>query len=77
MIPHEIPTRPWKKIGIDYFTLLNQDYLLIIDYFSKYPEIIPVASKTAGTTSGVAKVGHTGAHARPTLSCAPPSSQHD
>ena len=25
--------------------------------------------------SGVAKVGHTGAHAPPTLSCAPPSSQ--
>ena len=50
MVPHEIPARPWEKVGIDYFTLLNQDYLLIIDYFSKYPEVILVSSKTAGAT---------------------------
>ena len=50
MIPHEVPTRPWEKLGIDYFTLLNQDYLLIVDYFSKYPEVSQVSSKTAGAT---------------------------
>ena len=50
MVPHDIPTRPWKKIGIDYFTFLNQDYLLMVDYFSKYPEVIPVSSKTADAT---------------------------
>ena len=47
---YDIPARPWKKIGIDYFSLLNQDYLLMVDYFSKYPEVIPVSSKTAGAT---------------------------
>ena len=50
MIPHNIPARPWKKIGVNYFTLLNQDYLLLVDYFSKYLEVIPVSSKTAGAT---------------------------
>ena len=50
MVPHEIPTRPWEKVGIDYFTLLNQDYLLIVDYFSKYLQVILVSSKTAGAT---------------------------
>ena len=50
MIPYSIPARPWKKIGIDYLTLLNQDYLLIVNYFSKYPEVIPVSSKTANAT---------------------------
>ena len=39
-----------EKIGVDYFSLLNQDYLLLVDYFSKYPEVIPVSSKTAGAT---------------------------
>ena len=50
MIPHEVPTRLWEKPGIDYFTLLNQDYLLIVDYFSKYPEVSQVSSKMAGAT---------------------------
>ena len=50
MIPHDTPTRPWEKVGFDYFNLLNQDYLLIVDYFSKYPEVILAPSKTAGAT---------------------------
>jgi len=28
----------------------NQDYLLVVDYFSKYPEVIPVQSKSAYST---------------------------
>ena len=50
MIPHEVSTRPWEKLGIDYFTLLNQDNLLIVDYFSKYPVVSQVSSKMAGAT---------------------------
>ena len=38
------------RVGVDYFTLLDQDYLLIVDYFSKFPEVIPVSSKTAEAT---------------------------
>ena len=34
IIPHEISSRPWEKLGVNYFTLSNQDYLIIVDYFS-------------------------------------------
>ena len=47
---HLIPMLPWHKVGADYFTVANQDYLLVVDYFSKYPEVIPVQSKSAHTT---------------------------
>ena len=43
------------KIGADYFTIGTQDYLLIVDYFSKYPEVIPVTSKSADATVQVMK----------------------
>ena len=33
-----------------YFTLHTQDYLLVVDYYSKYPEVIPMATKTAEAT---------------------------
>ena len=50
MIPHNVPNRPWEKLGADYFSLAGKDYLLIVDYFSKYPEIISMESKTAEAT---------------------------
>ena len=50
MIPHEVPSRPWEKVGVDYFTIHNKDFLLIVDYYSKYPEVIAMASKTAAVT---------------------------
>ena len=39
LIPMEIPERPWAKVGADLFEFNNQHYLLIVDYFSKGPEI--------------------------------------
>ena len=35
--PHDIPEGPWRKLGIDYFTLDGNSYVLICDYFSKFP----------------------------------------
>ena len=35
--PHAIPEGPWRKIGIDYFTFDGNSYVLICDYFSKFP----------------------------------------
>jgi len=40
MLPHPVPDRPWEKLGADYFTLVGKDYLLVVDYFSKFPEVI-------------------------------------
>jgi len=50
MILHEVPSRPWEKVGVDYFTVHNKDFLLIVDYYSKYPEVISMNSKTAAAT---------------------------
>jgi transposase InsO family protein len=36
-IPTEIPPRPWHTIATDLFYLDNTEYLLISDYYSKYP----------------------------------------
>lgn len=39
LINHELPSRPWQKIGCDIFTLDGNDYLCTVDYFSDYWEI--------------------------------------
>lgn len=50
LLQHPVPSRPWDKIGADYFTINSQDYLIVVDYFSKYPEVIPVQSKMSDST---------------------------
>ena len=55
LLQHSILERPWQTVGADYFTIANQDYLLIVDYFSKYPEVIQVQGKTAEHTINVFK----------------------
>lgn len=34
---HSIPPTPWWKLGTDMFHINNKNYLIIVDYFSKYP----------------------------------------
>ena len=36
---HDLPDRPWAKIGIDLFTVHGKDYLVTVDYFSDFWEI--------------------------------------
>ncbi|XP_033127412.1 uncharacterized protein K02A2.6-like [Anneissia japonica] len=43
-IGHDIPTRPWQKVGMDLFELYAKDYLLIVDYYSGYFEINQLTS---------------------------------
>ena len=47
LIPHQIPQRPWSKLGMDIFTFRGKDYLLVVDYYSKYPEVCHLTAKTA------------------------------
>ena len=49
LIPHEVPELPWLKIGADIFELHGQSYLIIVDYLSKYPEVLHLPDKTAHT----------------------------
>jgi hypothetical protein len=50
MIPHPVPERPWQVVGMDHFYFYGQDYLIIVDYFSKYPEVANIGKKTAAAT---------------------------
>ena len=44
--PHEVPPRPWVKIGVDLLprTIWGKKHLIVADYFSKFPYMFPVAS---------------------------------
>jgi len=47
LIPHPIPEYPWQKVGCDIFTFKGRDHLLVVDYFSKFCEVVKLKSKTA------------------------------
>ena len=38
--PHPIPELAWQKVGADVLTYQSKDYLLVVDYYSKYPEVV-------------------------------------
>ncbi|XP_035224276.1 uncharacterized protein K02A2.6-like [Stegodyphus dumicola] len=51
----DLPQRPWQKVACDFFYLKGQQYLLMIDYFSKYVELKPLKSITAEALMTVMK----------------------
>ena len=50
LIPHEIPDGPFRKVGMDILTFQGADFLVVVDYFSKYPELCRL---TRGKSAGV------------------------
>ena len=47
--PTDIPSYAWHTVGADLFFLDNADYLIVADYYSKYPFVYKLPS-TEGTT---------------------------
>ena len=47
LIPHEIPEGPWLKLATYIMTLNGQDYIVVVYYFSKFPEVAKLEHKTA------------------------------
>ena len=39
LILHDVPLSPWEKVGSDLFHCLGQNYFLLVDYYSNFPEI--------------------------------------
>ena len=48
LISHEILDRPWSKIATDLYHLNGRQYLVLVDYYSKFPEVILLNSTKAG-----------------------------
>ena len=45
MISHEIPSRPWEKVGCDLFDFDDKYYLVCVDYYSDYFEVDRIFGK--------------------------------
>ncbi|XP_060076924.1 uncharacterized protein K02A2.6-like [Ylistrum balloti] len=46
MISHEVPARPWQKLGCDLFELNQKSYLITVDYYSDFFEVDRLTTKT-------------------------------
>ncbi|XP_046142800.1 uncharacterized protein K02A2.6-like [Osmia bicornis bicornis] len=55
LIPHKIPSLPFEKVAVDYFEYAGKNYIAIIDYYSKWLEIIKTKGKTSKETSEALK----------------------
>ena len=50
MLSTPLPSLPWQHIAADFFHFKSSDYLLIVDYYSRYPEIAVMPTTTASRT---------------------------
>lgn len=46
---HELPELPWQKIGIDFMHVETSDFIVMVDYFSKFAVVNKLNSKTASS----------------------------
>ena len=45
------PTRPWQRIHVDFAgPLLGRSYLIVVDVYSKWPEVVEMRSTTTSAT---------------------------
>ena len=47
--PHEIPSRPWQKVGTDLFEWNGKPHLIVVDYYSRYPKVSELRNTKART----------------------------
>ena len=45
----DLPTRPWEKLGTDIFEFNGSKYLIIVDYYSRFPVVRLLRDMTANT----------------------------
>ena len=50
-----LPEYPWQMVGVDLFELNKDHYILMVDYFSRYPEAIKLSSTTSAAVITVMK----------------------
>ncbi|XP_075732678.1 uncharacterized protein LOC142775214 [Rhipicephalus microplus] len=50
-----LPGRHWELVGVDLFHLRSQTFILVVDYHSRYPEVVTLRSTTAQAVIDVLK----------------------
>ena len=53
---HEMPSRPWSKVGADIFELGPQQFLIMVDYWSNYFEVQELKRITSASVIHALKV---------------------
>jgi hypothetical protein len=48
--PAEVPEHHFQKVATDFFQLAGKNYLLTVDYFSKWPCVVEMSSTTSSAT---------------------------
>ena len=57
--PHKLPSCPWYKIGADLFVLGQQTFLIMVDYWSNFFEVVEIHRKTAQSVTTQLRVQFT------------------
>ena len=47
LLPHEIPELPWYKVAMDILEFRSRSYLVVVDYYSRFPELRILPHKSA------------------------------
>ena len=55
LLPTPLPDYPWQVVASDLFELKGEHYLLVVDYFSRYPEVIKLSSTTSSNIIALLK----------------------
>ena len=55
LINREVPDGPWETLGVDIFYYQGSEFLLIIDYFSKYVEVAKLRDMSSSSVISVLK----------------------
>lgn len=49
------PDRPWQRIGVDLFELQGRNYVVMVDYYSRFPEVVSLATTTSSSVIAAMK----------------------
>lgn len=49
------PKGPWERVGVDLFEIQGKHYVILVDYFSRFPEVISLSQTTSQAVIAVMK----------------------
>ena len=55
MIQSKLPDYPWQKVATDLFELKGVTYLLVVDNFSRFPEVAKLTTTTSASVISALK----------------------